>query len=525
MAEKVGRLTGKKTQAGRDVYETPEGEMVSEKSTTFMYKGKWINIPSIHDGYKYEDDILRLMLDAEIIEPTSIHDSEPEALKAAADRSDKLKFSKGGTAMNRQMEMAFMQEGGMKDDGMDKDPVSGNDIPAGSLAKEVRDDIPAQLSEGEYVVPADVVQYYGVKFFEDLRREAKMGLAQMDKDGRIGGEPISVTMIALGEEEKKKKAAMGGVIGYQSGGITNESLQAQQAAANPLAGFQYTGQSLSQPLGGQQPNIETKTYYHSETGAEMKVVFKNGIVDPPDMLQYTQPPWSLNKPSLTKTSDRDDDDDGKPKTPPGWGVDSSQYNFENWTKEKFEEEVNSLLTPSTRGGLFGGMINTTSVANAKVAIALAEAKGVDKETIEGMNKKYDEAFENLNAIQQGFVSLGTSNLEGVVENIFKYNPTAGNPGDLSDTGGGSSKKDRPVTTGTSITEQEQFQTDGEFDISKALPSSEALDAVKQQKIIDDAAAKIDKDDAEAFEDLNKGGLLKKPKRKPKKPRGKGLASK
>ena len=61
----------------------------------------------------------------------------------------------------------------MKDDGLDRDPVSGNEIPPGSLAKEVRDDIPAQLSEGEYVVPADVVQYYGVKFFEDLRMEAK----------------------------------------------------------------------------------------------------------------------------------------------------------------------------------------------------------------------------------------------------------------------------------------------------------------------------------------------------------------
>ena len=38
-----------------------------------------------------------------------------------------------------------------------------------SMAEEVRDDIPAQLSDGEYVVPADVVRYYGVKFFEDLR--------------------------------------------------------------------------------------------------------------------------------------------------------------------------------------------------------------------------------------------------------------------------------------------------------------------------------------------------------------------
>jgi hypothetical protein len=36
MAE-VGKSTGKKTQAGREVYETPDGEMVSEKSTTFKY--------------------------------------------------------------------------------------------------------------------------------------------------------------------------------------------------------------------------------------------------------------------------------------------------------------------------------------------------------------------------------------------------------------------------------------------------------------------------------------------------------
>ena len=47
----------------------------------------------------------------------------------------------------------------------ERDPVSGNEIPPGSLAREVRDDIPAQLSDGEYVVPADVVQYYGVIVF------------------------------------------------------------------------------------------------------------------------------------------------------------------------------------------------------------------------------------------------------------------------------------------------------------------------------------------------------------------------
>jgi len=70
------------------------------------------------------------------------------------------------------------------------DPVSGNEVPMGATPEEVRDDIPAQLSEGEYVVPADVVRFYGVKFFEDLRTEAKRGYAEMDQNGRIGGEPV-----------------------------------------------------------------------------------------------------------------------------------------------------------------------------------------------------------------------------------------------------------------------------------------------------------------------------------------------
>ena len=75
------------------------------------------------------------------------------------------------------------------------DPESGNEIPLGSLPEEVRDDIPAQLSEGEYVVPADVVRYYGVKFFEDLRADAKFGYQDMEENGRIGGEPAGMEMV------------------------------------------------------------------------------------------------------------------------------------------------------------------------------------------------------------------------------------------------------------------------------------------------------------------------------------------
>lgn len=110
-----------------------------------------------------------------------LNKNDPESIK---------NYNQGGAVMNEQMEMAFMAEGGLRDDGLSVDPVSGNDIPNGSMAEEVRDDIPAQLSEGEYVVPADVVRFYGVKFFEDLREEAKRGLAEMESNGRIGGEPV-----------------------------------------------------------------------------------------------------------------------------------------------------------------------------------------------------------------------------------------------------------------------------------------------------------------------------------------------
>ena len=45
-------------------------------------------------------------------------------------------------------------EGGLMDEGGMVDEKSGNEVPPGSLREEVRDDIPAQLSEGEFVFPA-----------------------------------------------------------------------------------------------------------------------------------------------------------------------------------------------------------------------------------------------------------------------------------------------------------------------------------------------------------------------------------
>ena len=149
------------------------------------------------------------------------------------------RLNKGGAMMEEQMKMAFMDEGGLKDDGMEKDPVSGNEVPSGSMAKEVRDDIPAQLSEGEYVVPADVVRYYGVKFFEDLRERAKIGLQDMEMNGRIGGEPVPAGGPVNNEElSPEEMQAIQEMMGMAQGGAVNMYKQQQElyTAPNPAMG-------------------------------------------------------------------------------------------------------------------------------------------------------------------------------------------------------------------------------------------------------------------------------------------------
>ena len=84
------------------------------------------------------------------------------------------------------------EEAGM----MSYDEVSGNPIPLGSTAENVRDDIDANLSSGEYVLPAHVVKYHGLKHIMEMQSEAEMGLMAMHMDGLIQyvedeGEPHS----------------------------------------------------------------------------------------------------------------------------------------------------------------------------------------------------------------------------------------------------------------------------------------------------------------------------------------------
>jgi hypothetical protein len=165
-----------------------------------------------------------------------------------------------------QMEFLF-EEGGMADDGLDRDPVSGNEVPSGSMSEEVRDDIPAQLSEGEYVVPADVVRFFGVKYFEDLRKDAKMGLTQMEQEGRIGGEPVDVE----GDDTEltaEEQAELDAIMGMAEGGTVTTTYDRLPPQAVGNTGQEQQLSEMDQQMrrafqeGGDVPAFtQVPTYY------------------------------------------------------------------------------------------------------------------------------------------------------------------------------------------------------------------------------------------------------------------------
>lgn len=97
---------------------------------------------------------------------------------------------------------------------MSVDPVSGNPVPIGVEPENVRDDIDAKLSVGEYVVPAQAVQFHGVDKFEKLVKSAEKGMADMQANGRVGGEPVAL------EDEVAQAFAQGGMVGDLDGLIT-----------------------------------------------------------------------------------------------------------------------------------------------------------------------------------------------------------------------------------------------------------------------------------------------------------------
>tara|TARA_R100001086_G_scaffold230954_1_gene151424 strand:+ start:284 stop:2428 length:2145 start_codon:yes stop_codon:yes gene_type:complete len=179
-------------------------------------------------------------------------------------------------------------EGGLMDEGGTTDPVSGNEVPPGSTQEEVRDDIPAQLSEGEFVFPADVVRYIGLEKLMIMRQEAKQGLAQMEAMGQMGNSEQAVMpdnlpfdMYDLDIEDDGLEMQAGGYVPPPF--IPQQPVQPQMPQVDPRTGtYQLSGSGISgylvppatttgyTPYGGVapvfQPTKFTGTQFQTATG-------------------------------------------------------------------------------------------------------------------------------------------------------------------------------------------------------------------------------------------------------------------
>lgn len=101
-----------------------------------------------------------------------------------------------------------------------------NDPPPGATSSEVKDDQHVLLSEGELVVPANVVRYHGLGMYEGLRRDALTGLGEMENSGQV--EYVS--------EEVKTAAAGMTILNNQPNVATMGGIKKQQGQYNPALG-------------------------------------------------------------------------------------------------------------------------------------------------------------------------------------------------------------------------------------------------------------------------------------------------
>jgi len=253
-------------------------------------------------------------------------------------------FNEGGVVpmnnMAKQMDM--FNDGGLMDEGGTVDPVSGNDVPPGSIQKEVRDDIPAQLSEGEFVFPADVVRYFGLERLMEMRQEAKIGLQRMDDMGQMGNSeeatmpdnlPFTLDDLEMEEEQSDLNFNLGGVVPMQGTGVINTPNTGPTTGFTPyvapaIPGFtgpqlqntQYTTATqttnlptFAQTVGTKPGEYDEFRRYVNDSGQVRQIPFKNGqpLYPIPEGFRFeAEDTTQVTAPTTTPTNTTGQQDDG-----------------------------------------------------------------------------------------------------------------------------------------------------------------------------------------------------------------------
>lgn len=281
-------------------------------------------------------------------------------------------------------------EGGMNDDGGTVDPVSGNEVPPGAMKNEVRDDIDAKLSEGEFVIPADVVRYIGLERLMKLRDEAKQGLSRMSEIGQMGNADQVENPEALHEGDDGFESEIDDIISE----VDSEQMGEKKFG---VGGFAEAGTDLLSKYNIPKtsitnPALDVRAYKNAE-GRVMYITFFNG------------------KPSI--------------QIPAGYDFSGSAGQFIEETKKEAPAKTSSTAaTPEAGGdgptgpeggasvgtGSGVGGISGTSIGNSPVGIAI----GAIANALDGLTNTAATPVGVTDAVTTTGVST-SANAEGLAE--------------------------------------------------------------------------------------------------------------
>lgn len=163
---------------------------------------------------------------------------------------------------------------GFQDGGTAVEPTTGNDVPVGALPNEVADDIDAKLSEGEFVIPADVVRYIGLERLMKLRDNAKRGLQRMAEIGQMGNaEEVGEKAESTFEEDEDTDQFENDIDELLAEEDSAEGQTERMMAVGGLASSYASGFDISRAP--KNPVFDVRYLKHSD-GRMMYITYING---------------------------------------------------------------------------------------------------------------------------------------------------------------------------------------------------------------------------------------------------------